>query len=108
MAVVLLHVIDAPFGERGRVELLEPLAARLAGTGEWTGAGVDAELQAPAVELSRQPGDTVGETCSVGLQAPVRVPPALSAIVEAEVNVASLAEPSSQHGVRGREDDLLA
>ena len=61
MAVVLFHLIDGPFGERAGVELLEPLTARLAGAGERTDAGIDAELQASCVELSRQPGDAVGE-----------------------------------------------
>mmetsp|Transcript_87723 Transcript_87723/g.246464 ORF Transcript_87723/g.246464 Transcript_87723/m.246464 type:complete len:285 (+) Transcript_87723:259-1113(+) len=51
IAVVLLHVVDAPLSEGRRVERLVPQAARAPRASEFAAVSVDTELEAPSMQV---------------------------------------------------------
>src|SRR6266699_336997 len=76
VAVVVLEVVHAPGGPGPRVLHLVAQAAREAAAGAGVGAGiaVDAQLQAPGMDVVGGPLDAVGELAGVGHQVAMRVP----------------------------------
>ena len=98
-APVVLQQIDAPFGPGARVDLLVLIAACQPLARSRSRRGVDADLQALAV-------DVVGEGLHVGellvrLQHAVRVALPFPAVVDVDELVAVRREAARDHGIRG-------
>src|SRR6266545_1972326 len=54
VAVVVLEVVDAPLGERLRVDILEAQAAGISGAGGRAGVAIQAELETALVHVVRR------------------------------------------------------
>jgi len=99
VAPVDLDVIDPPLGVGHGVDVEEALGGRAAGAGLRPDIGIEAEQQAPGVDVVGQGLHAAGELDRVGDDPSVGAPVDLPAVVDDQVLVSGVAHAGLDHGV---------
>ena len=106
-APVVFQIIHAPVGIGDGVLVFVAEAARVAGAGEVAGVAVDAQFQAPRVQVVRERLHPGRELHGVFVHESILVPLAVPAVIQVQVHVAGVHEAEFHHRVGGGLDQVF-